>query len=168
MRPAQCAVKHVDRITRSAPSGSYVQCITGDNCTTREYKQKPIDYFCYCSFWEQFSKFGRVVLLLICFFLSILFLRVLWFHMINIIQSYGLVFQSDERSMLIRRKQVILVCLGLCKHLCPRAMSPISSDVYAGSVPFWHWLLWWPTQKPTNWLQHLTWLRSCCLASGWR
>ena len=26
-------------------------------------------------------------------------------------------FQSDERSMLIRRKQVILLCLELCKHL---------------------------------------------------
>ena len=26
-------------------------------------------------------------------------------------------FQSNERSMLIRRKQVILVCLKLCKHL---------------------------------------------------
>ena len=56
--PYSYNVKRVERITRSAPSGSCVECIRGDNCTTRECKQTPklvlapTDYFCRCSFWD--------------------------------------------------------------------------------------------------------------------
>ena len=58
--PHSYTVKSVDRLDRSAPSGSYEKCIRGDNRSTRECKQKPklelvrliifCLFVCFCSF----------------------------------------------------------------------------------------------------------------------
>ena len=43
------------------------------------------------------------------FFTSFISYTVIWFSVVGL-------FLSDERSMLIQRKHIILICLDLCKH----------------------------------------------------